>query len=114
MATLPLVLLAFKIRALKDSVRQGLRLTQNQQLNTSLLPVSRWLVSEMLEEVDDLAPRFFSVVDNHAVALLAGKVTHVHEAILSVNGGVSPQIVSLVHTVGGFHHNLVTGFINLG
>jgi hypothetical protein len=67
----------------------------------------------MLEEVNDLPPSLFGVVDNYMVALFAGKVSEVDEAIFCVDGGVSPQIVCLVHTVGGFHDNLVTGFIDL-
>ena len=68
----------------------------------------------MLEEVNDLPPSLFGVVDNYVVALFAGEVGEVNEAILGVNGGVSSQIVCLVHAVGGLHHNLLTGFINVG
>jgi hypothetical protein len=68
----------------------------------------------MLKEVNDLPPTLFRVVDNHVVALFAGKVSDVHEAILGVNGGVSPQIVGLVHPAGGSHDNFATSFINLG
>ena len=71
-------------------------------------------VLETFEKVNDLPPCVFGVVNNHVVAFFAGKASGVHEAVLGVNGGVSPQIVCLVRPVGSSHDNLLTSFINFG